>query len=190
MGKKIVVISGFSNSGKDTIAKKMKDFGFHFVVPYTTRPIRDGEKNGEQYTFVSEKDFLANIKKKKFVSYRKYDTLVNNVEAVWYYGVHNDSLVNDINIVILDVDGAIEYKNKFGNDCITFFLKSDIETRKERNIARGDYDETEFERRNKDDLSRYPESLIEEKIDCIIDSRENVNKVFNKILEKVEQYVI
>jgi guanylate kinase len=56
----LVVISGPSGVGKDTVIKRMKELGypFHFVVTATTRPPREGEVQGVDYIFVSKDQFL------------------------------------------------------------------------------------------------------------------------------------
>ncbi len=51
MGK-IICLMGKSSTGKDTIFKSLlsdKDLGLKKIVPYTTRPIRAGERNGVEY---------------------------------------------------------------------------------------------------------------------------------------------
>ena len=55
MGK-IFYIMGKSASGKDTIFRELKERRpqLGMVVPYTTRPIRAGEKNGVEYFFTDE----------------------------------------------------------------------------------------------------------------------------------------
>ena len=61
----LVVISGPSGVGKDTVLDHMKQRGlpFHFVVTATTRPRRPGEVEGEDYFFVEEEQFLDMIEK-------------------------------------------------------------------------------------------------------------------------------
>ncbi len=56
----LVVISGPSGVGKDTVIKRMKELNcpFHFVVTATTRPPRQDEVHGVDYFFVSELKFL------------------------------------------------------------------------------------------------------------------------------------
>jgi len=56
----LVVVSGPSGAGKDTVIKRMKERGypFYFVVTTTTRPPREGERHGVDYFFVSEDEFL------------------------------------------------------------------------------------------------------------------------------------
>jgi len=55
----LVVVSGPSGVGKDTVLKRMKelDYPFHFVVTATTRPPRKDEEQGVAYWFVSEAEF-------------------------------------------------------------------------------------------------------------------------------------
>jgi guanylate kinase len=56
----LVVVSGPSAVGKDSVIKRMKElnYPFHFVVTATTRPPREGEQHGEDYFFLSEEEFL------------------------------------------------------------------------------------------------------------------------------------
>jgi guanylate kinase len=55
----LVVISGPSGVGKDAVIRRMKQQGcpFHFVVTATTRPPREGEVDGVDYVFVSDRQF-------------------------------------------------------------------------------------------------------------------------------------
>jgi guanylate kinase len=67
----LVVISGPSGVGKDTVLDHMKQRGlpFHFVVTATTRPIRPGEVEGEDYFFVDEQEFLDMIEKGELIEH-------------------------------------------------------------------------------------------------------------------------
>ena len=67
----LVVISGPSGVGKDTILDHMKQRGlpFHFVVTATTRPIRPGEVEGEDYFFVEEQEFLDMIDRGELIEH-------------------------------------------------------------------------------------------------------------------------
>jgi guanylate kinase len=59
----LVVVSGPSAAGKDSVIRRMKelDYPFHFVVTATTRPPRKGEQHGRDYFFLSEQEFLTLI---------------------------------------------------------------------------------------------------------------------------------
>lgn len=55
----LVVLSGPSGVGKDSILMRMRDvgFSFHFVVTATSRPMRPGERPGYDYHFHSADEF-------------------------------------------------------------------------------------------------------------------------------------
>ena len=59
----LIVLSGASGAGKDSVLRRMKDRGlpFHFVITATTRKPRPGEVDGKDYFFVSHERFAAMI---------------------------------------------------------------------------------------------------------------------------------
>lgn len=92
MGK-IVYIMGKSSTGKDTIFKQLlgdMDYQFNTIVSYTTRPIREGEKEGVEYHFTDEEGFLLLKKKGKVVEDRCYET----VHGPWRYFTVADESIN------------------------------------------------------------------------------------------------
>ena len=75
----IVVISGLSGSGKDTVINRLKEIsttGFYFVVTCNTRPKREGEIDGKDYHFITREKFLKMIENDEMVEYSEvYDDL-------------------------------------------------------------------------------------------------------------------
>jgi guanylate kinase len=67
----LIVISGPSGIGKDSVVQGMKDrdLPFHFVITATTRPPRENEVHGEDYFFYSTKEFEEKIEKGEFLEY-------------------------------------------------------------------------------------------------------------------------
>ena len=61
----LIVLSGPSGVGKDTVLQRMKELQlpFHFVVTATSRPKRKGEIDGVDYFFVSADEFIAMIER-------------------------------------------------------------------------------------------------------------------------------
>ena len=57
----LIVLSGPSGVGKDTVLARMRELGspYHFTVTATTRPRREGERDGVDYIFISERRFVA-----------------------------------------------------------------------------------------------------------------------------------
>ena len=82
MGK-IFYIMGKSASGKDTIYKELieKMPKFHSIVPYTTRPMREGEKDGVEYFFVDQERFDEMMDEEKIIEFRSYNTKC----GIWTY---------------------------------------------------------------------------------------------------------
>jgi guanylate kinase len=67
----LVVISGPSGVGKDSVIQRMKEKNFpvHFVVTATTRPVRPGEVHGVDYFFYSSDEFAELIEQGELLEY-------------------------------------------------------------------------------------------------------------------------
>ncbi|MEM8534421.1 MAG: guanylate kinase [Chloroflexota bacterium] len=67
----LVVISGPSGVGKDTLLMRMRELGFpfHFVVTATSRPIRPGERAGYDYHFVDQERFEEMIAQEELLEW-------------------------------------------------------------------------------------------------------------------------
>ena len=117
MGK-IFCLMGKSATGKDTIYKKLtedQELLLRRLVPYTTRPIRDGESEGREYHFVDEETLERLQKAGKVVELRVYDT----VQGLWkYFTVCDDNM--DLEHHSYAVIGPLEswnaMRNYFGQD--------------------------------------------------------------------------
>ena len=139
MEGKIIVISAPSGCGKSTIIKKLTEIGtidFEFSVSATSRPPREGEIHGQHYWFLSETEFRDAISRDEFVEYEE-------VYPGRFYGTLKSELQNKCdngkNIILdIDVKGAINVKNSFGNRALTVFIEPpSIEELKKRLENRG-----------------------------------------------------
>ena len=67
----LVVLSGPSGVGKDSILMRMRDIGFpfHFVVTATSRAMRPGERDGYDYHFVGEERFKEMIAQEELLEW-------------------------------------------------------------------------------------------------------------------------
>ncbi len=119
---KIIIISSPSGAGKTTICRnllrKMKNI--KLSISYTTRQIRNNEKNGKDYFFVTADKFNKLNKKNFFIETAK---VFNN-----YYG-SPISYINEVNKkncnLLFDIDwqGAKKLRKKFPKDqIIDFFI--------------------------------------------------------------------
>ena len=91
MGK-IYCMMGKSSSGKDTLYQKVLERlpQIHRVVPYTTRPIRAGERDGVEYHFVDDKQLAELETDGKIVELRAYNT----VHGIWKYFTVDDGQID------------------------------------------------------------------------------------------------
>ena len=87
MGK-IFYIMGKSASGKDTIYKELMEKmpKFHSIVPYTTRPMREGEKDGVEYFFTDREELERQLASGKVIESRTYQTIA----GPWTYYTVDD----------------------------------------------------------------------------------------------------
>lgn len=91
MGK-IFCLMGKSATGKDTIYRNLlenKELSLKKVVPYTTRPIRAREMEGQQYFFVDDERFRELQASGKMIESRAYNT----IHGVWYYFTVDDGQI-------------------------------------------------------------------------------------------------
>ena len=80
----IFVLMGKSATGKDTVYETLSKHLVDCVqpmVPYTTRPIREGEQEGKEYHFVTRAEMLLLEEEGKIIEQRVYHT----VKGDWYY---------------------------------------------------------------------------------------------------------
>ena len=83
MGK-IFCIMGKSSSGKDTIYGRLlkdKNLNLKHIITYTTRPIREGETNGNEYYFIDDAKVEELEAEGKILEIRAYHT----VHGIWKY---------------------------------------------------------------------------------------------------------
>lgn len=133
---KVFVIYGKAATGKDTFAKAIKKrLGdkVNLIVSATTRPMRPGEIDGEDYIFLKKSDFLSAIFCGYFLEYKEFNG--------WYYGILNNSIKKGMtNIVVVDPSAArkMNYYNKTSVNTthIFFYLRAPLVTRIRRYLKR------------------------------------------------------
>lgn len=138
MGK-MVYLMGKSSTGKDTLYKKLleqKQLALHKIVPYTTRPVRDGEIQGEEYYFTDEHGYMALEAQGKVIEARAYHTY----HGLWRYFMVDDGSVNlsSYNYLIIGTpEGFVKTAEYFGRDrVIPILLTVDDGLRLQRALDR------------------------------------------------------
>lgn len=117
MGK-IFCVMGKSATGKDTIYQRIlekNELSLKNIIPYTTRPIRDGEVDGENYYFCDEKEVLRLEKENKIIELRSYNT----VYGIWKYFTADDGQINldqGNYIIIGTLETYVQIRDYFGKE--------------------------------------------------------------------------
>lgn len=136
MGK-IFYLMGKSASGKDTIYKKIKEQlpELKTIVIYTTRPIREGEREGVEYHFVDDARLEELQKAGKVIELRAYNT----VHGVWKYFTADDGQFDreEHLIAIGTLESYVQLCRYFGDDkLVPIYIEVEDGVRLERALAR------------------------------------------------------
>jgi guanylate kinase len=114
IAKNIIIISGPSGAGEDSIIKALvQDLAVEKIITTTTRDMRKEDKEGVSYYFVSKEEFKKSIENNEFIEYAKE---YNN----HYYGVSEKELLrvatsSKIGIWKIEYKGVITAKKLFPN---------------------------------------------------------------------------
>ena len=181
--KNLIFVSAPSGTGKTTICKALqeRDSSIKFSVSCTTRKRRADEKDGIDYSFMTEKEFSNGINNKLFAEWEK-------IHGNYYYGTLESTLANAINknqllLLELDVTGAMAIKNIYLDHTISIFIEppslKELELRLE---TRG----TESNKNIKKRLERIDEEMsCKSKFDyCIIN--DDINRAVNEIMSVIQ----
>ena len=175
---KVLVVVGPSGVGKDTVMQKVFDKHpnvFRKGVTHTSRKMRKGEKEGYNYYYVTEEEFLKLKSEDKFVEFNYYN---KNYYGLSKMELENQSKGDKILYVIIDINGAKNVNKAKIPANFVAILPPNEETLYERLKARG----TESEDVIKGRLETAKTELKEiEKCDFFN------HKVFNKDLDTAVQ---
>lgn len=132
----LVVVSGFSGSGKGTVMKRLmeKYDNYALSVSVTTRNPRPGEKDGEAYFFRTKEEFEQLIREDGLIEYAQY---VEN-----YYGTPRkyveEQLAAGKDVILeIEIQGALKVKKRFPDALLLFVTPPSAEELRRRLVGRG-----------------------------------------------------
>ena len=132
----LVVVSGFSGSGKGTLMKALleKYDNYALSISVTTRQPRAGEENGREYFFVTKEQFQEMIREDQLIEYAQY---VDN-----YYGTPKAYVEKQMDagkdvILEIEIQGALKVKEQFPETLLVFIMPPSAEELKRRLVGRG-----------------------------------------------------
>ena len=178
----LIVVSGPSGAGKDTIVNRvideMKDT--KLSISMTSRDPRGKEVDGVDYYFVTNEEFEEIIKNDEFLEY----AIVHNNK---YYGTPKAKLEEDLNkgknvILVIDIQGALKVKEKVEEALFIFIMPPSMEELKDRLIKRNTETKDKILERFK---TAYNEINEYTKYNYVV-----VNDKIDKAVEKVKSIII
>lgn len=178
----IIVISGPSGVGKGTVTREIikKDPTLKVAVTYTTRKPRNGEINGVDYYFISEKEYFDLLHSGSFAEYsivhgNYYATPVDEINL-------GRSGKNDV-IFQIDVQGGKKIRNLCPESLLIFLMPPSIDILLERLNIRGTENEEEKRKR----IKRAIEEIAERVYYDYIIVNDDLNKTVEEILEIIKK---
>ncbi len=143
---RLLIISGPSGCGKNTVfdGLALRDKQLGQTVSATTRKPRDGERDGVDYYFITEEDFLSKVNNNEFVEYVHY--------ATSYYGTLRSEIDRVLKLyikvaLVIEVNGALNIKKMYPEAVSVFLMPPSKEALIERINSRGTMDADELARR-------------------------------------------
>ncbi|MBO5872721.1 MAG: guanylate kinase [Clostridia bacterium] len=197
---RLIIISGPSGSGKDTIIKKVLSRlpEVKFSISSITRPMREGEVEGEKYNFVSREYFEDMIKNNLLLEYNNY---IGN-----YYGTPrkpiDDAIENGEEIIIeVDTNGAANIRKLVDGTISVFIMPPSIEELRRRLSSRATDSDEVIEKRMRSAIEEiacakdYDYIVVNDDLDTAVDDfidvikadrlkTERKNYLIDEVLEK------
>lgn len=121
----LVVLSGPSGVGKDTLLEKLKKRGydFAFIVTMTTRPIRPSEVHGRDYLFVNKDEFAQLMIKDELL---EHSIVYGDYKGIPKAQVRQAFESGKDVIMRIDVQGAAKIR-KIVPNAVTIFISAESE---------------------------------------------------------------
>lgn len=151
----LLLICGPTGTGKTTVSERLVAGhpGIERIVTCTTRPPREREQNGVDYFFLGDAEFDEALANDEFLEWARVNS--------WRYGTRKSSVFNRLAenadmVVAVDVQGAQAYREVFashpglrGRLVTVFIMPPDLQTIRDRLVARGQDSPEQIEQRMK-----------------------------------------
>ncbi len=190
----VFIISAPSGSGKSTLTRELVNRveGLRFSISYTTRQPRGGERDGEDYFFVTREEFEQRVQRGEFLEYAE---VFGN-----YYGTHASELdraaAEGVDLVLdIDVQGARQLKGKLPAAVSIFILAPSRQILEQRLRARSQDSDSVIERRLRDaaeeirNYSLYDYVLVNREVATSVDILMSIVKATRSRRDRMEEQI-
>lgn len=171
-----VLLTGNIGAGKSTLLKRLEDAGFKKVIEYTTRPMREGEKDGVDYHFVSDEEY-DRIEAAGELAESQH---IMTTYGVWKYGAKKSDMDGNA-VFTVGVYGAAQILES-GVPVLSVYMYIDRETAMQRAMHRGD-ELKEFERRFDKDQPEL--ELLRDRVSMVLDATQSQEVLFRMVDNRI-----
>ena len=150
----ILVVSGPAGSGKSTVNRFIRENeDYVFSISRTTRYMRPGEVDGEDYYFVTKEYFKQKIEENDFLEHAEY--------CGEFYGTPKSLVYDKIeqgkNVILeIEVDGAMQVKERCPEAVFIMLLPPSFAVQEERLRGRGTETEEKIQKRLNQTVNEIP----------------------------------
>ncbi len=175
----LVIISGPSGVGKDSVLKRMRElnYPFHFVVTATTRPQRPGEVHGVDYYFLDKAEFEKLIAADELFEYALVYGQYKGVPKAHV----REALASGMDVILrLDVQGAATVRRQVPQAVTVFLLPPSFDVLVNRLYRRAADSEVQLQSRLETALAEM--RCIEEFDYAVVNYEERLDETVQQIV--------
>lgn len=188
----LIVISGPSGSGKDSICERLREYNDNFWVSIscTSRMPRKGEEEGVNYYFKTKEEFENLIKNNELLEYAKYNDD--------YYGTPKDNVNKYLNkgmdvILVIEVQGALKIKQNIPDATFIFIMPPTMKDLIVRLKRRGTESNDKIIKRFKkayqeiNEISKYNYVVVNDELDKATKKVNSIIEAQKCMVDKIEE---
>ncbi len=190
----LVVLSGFSGSGKGTLVKRLLEEydNYALSISMTTRMPRPGEEHGKSYFFVTKEEFQSTIERNGLLEYAQYcDNFYGTPKAYV-----EEQLANGKDVILeIEVQGALQIKEKFPETLLLFVTPPSAQVLKDRLAGRGTETEDVINKRMRraaeesESMSLYDNIIVNDDLEACVKFTHNVIQSAHSTPDRVSKLI-
>ncbi len=190
----LVVLSGFSGSGKGTLVKRLLEEydNYALSISMTTRMPRPGEEHGKSYFFVTKEEFQSTIQRNGLLEYAQYcDNFYGTPKAYV-----EEQLANGKDVILeIEVQGALQIKEKFPETLLLFVTPPSAQVLKDRLAGRGTETEEVINKRMRraaeesESMSLYDNIIVNDDLEECVKFTHNVIQSAHSTPDRVSKLI-